>query len=88
MLIVDAGGGTIDITTYGHDSKAAGFSFQEIATPQCQLLILCKNNWSLVRKLNFVVESTLGFFQGSVFVTNRAHAFLDGIARLIYIFES
>ncbi|KAG6889537.1 hypothetical protein C0992_004796 [Termitomyces sp. T32_za158] len=35
VVIVDAGGGTIDITAYGHDSNAAGvLSFQEIATPQ------------------------------------------------------
>ncbi|KAH0588423.1 hypothetical protein H2248_004272 [Termitomyces sp. 'cryptogamus'] len=54
VLIVDAGGGTVDITAYSHESNAAGLSFQEIATPQC-------------------------FFQGSVFVTNRARAFLEDL---------
>ncbi|KAG6901746.1 hypothetical protein C0995_008311 [Termitomyces sp. Mi166 len=54
IIIVDAGGGTVDISAYGHDSNATGLSFQEISTPQC-------------------------FFQGSIFVTDRARAFLDDL---------
>ena len=32
MVIVDAGGGTIDISSYSRDQKGG---FEEIATPQC-----------------------------------------------------
>lgn len=35
VLIVDAGGGTIDLSAYGRNSTTAGSSFREIATPQC-----------------------------------------------------
>ncbi|KAF5374600.1 hypothetical protein D9615_008990 [Tricholomella constricta] len=35
VLIVDAGGGTIDISAYGQTPKSTGLSFQEIAPAQC-----------------------------------------------------
>ncbi|PFH48903.1 hypothetical protein AMATHDRAFT_5374 [Amanita thiersii Skay4041] len=47
VMVVDCGGGTIDISTYTRN----GSKFKEIAPPECLL-------------------------QGSIFVTNRAHAFL------------
>ncbi|TFK61370.1 hypothetical protein BDN72DRAFT_863659 [Pluteus cervinus] len=52
VMVVDAGGGTIDISSYGKsgpDSK----SFEEVAAPQCKL-------------------------RGSIFVTLRARAYLEG----------
>ncbi|KAG5644294.1 hypothetical protein DXG03_008712 [Asterophora parasitica] len=35
VLIVDAGGGTIDVSAYGQTGNTTGLSFQEIASPQC-----------------------------------------------------
>ncbi|KAF9465190.1 hypothetical protein BDZ94DRAFT_414257 [Collybia nuda] len=52
ILIVDAGGGTIDISAYAHTASTTGFSFEEITSPQCHL-------------------------QGSIFVTSRAHTYLQ-----------
>ncbi|RDB20568.1 Heat shock protein 12A [Hypsizygus marmoreus] len=35
VLIVDAGGGTIDLSAYGQSKSRNKFSFQEVASPQC-----------------------------------------------------
>ncbi|GLB37967.1 putative ATP binding [Lyophyllum shimeji] len=56
ILIVDAGGGTIDISAYGQTSTSAGLSFQEVAPAQC-------------------------YFEGSIFVTNYARAFLSNLLK-------
>ncbi|PFH48902.1 hypothetical protein AMATHDRAFT_64343 [Amanita thiersii Skay4041] len=48
VMVVDCGGGTIDLSTYIRTGKS---SFKEVAAPEC-------------------------LFQGSIFVTTRAHAFL------------
>jgi hypothetical protein len=37
MAIVDAGGGTIDISTYKRVSNAGKATFEEIAVPQCEI---------------------------------------------------
>lgn len=37
VLIVDAGGGTIDINAYAQTSASNGTSFAEVATPQCKV---------------------------------------------------
>ncbi|EIW80580.1 hypothetical protein CONPUDRAFT_105634 [Coniophora puteana RWD-64-598 SS2] len=55
VIIVDAGGGTIDLSAYSMNSgidTGKAMSFEEIAPTECRL-------------------------QGSVFVTRRAHAFLE-----------
>ncbi|KAI6142556.1 hypothetical protein EDD17DRAFT_1796309 [Pisolithus thermaeus] len=53
VLIVDAGGGTIDISTYSRNLAAKEKNtFEEIAAAQC-------------------------FFQGSIYVTNRARCFIE-----------
>ena len=38
-MIVDAGGGTVDVSTYRRDPKAAQNSYEEIAAPQCAHLL-------------------------------------------------
>jgi hypothetical protein len=41
-MIVDAGGGTIDISTYSKSSSITGrHAFEEIAVPSCAIAILC-----------------------------------------------
>ncbi|RDB20569.1 hypothetical protein Hypma_012275 [Hypsizygus marmoreus] len=35
VIIVDAGGGTIDLSAYGQTNASSEFSFQEVASPQC-----------------------------------------------------
>lgn len=37
MLIVDAGGGTVDINAYVPTSASPGSSFAEVAAPQCKI---------------------------------------------------
>lgn len=36
MIIVDAGGGTLDFSAYALDSKSGGKNFEEIVEPQCK----------------------------------------------------
>ena len=38
MVIVDAGGGTIDISVYSRNLKTAKDTYEEIAAPQCKIL--------------------------------------------------
>ena len=71
MLIVDAGGGTIDINAYAQTPAKKGYSFAEVATSQCK-------TGPRSTLSNFVLNSIAGHFQGSVFVTQRAQAFVDG----------
>ncbi|KAH6910166.1 hypothetical protein BKA70DRAFT_1560798 [Coprinopsis sp. MPI-PUGE-AT-0042] len=52
IIIVDAGGGTVDVSAYRGD----GAAFQETAIPQCH-------------------------FQGSVYVTGRAEAYINGLLK-------
>ncbi|CAA7263131.1 unnamed protein product [Cyclocybe aegerita] len=53
ILIIDAGGGTVDISAYKKTSDS-GRSYEEIAAPQCH-------------------------FQGSIFVTKNAEAYLNDL---------
>ncbi|KAK7058002.1 hypothetical protein R3P38DRAFT_3304311 [Favolaschia claudopus] len=57
VVIVDAGGGTIDISSYRVVKKYNGHKeYEEIAPPQC-------------------------LFQGSIYVTQRAHEYLEVVLR-------
>lgn len=38
MVIVDAGGGTIDISSYSKDMTVAKDAFEEISAPQCEFI--------------------------------------------------
>ena len=40
MLIVDAGGGTIDISAYSRNLAGGPNSFEEIAAAQCKLIYM------------------------------------------------
>ena len=40
VVIVDAGGGTIDVSSYSRDPNSPKESFEEIAAPQCPLLFI------------------------------------------------
>ena len=70
MVIVDAGGGTIDISSYSRNQKGG---FEEIATPQCSFCLHL-----LFRKL-MTAHYISGHFRGSVFVTFHARRFLEGM---------
>jgi hypothetical protein len=72
VLIVDAGGGTIDLSAYSCASGSAD-SFEEIAPPQCELA----RNFGSPLFLMFIVA---GHFNGSIFVTFNARAYLEGEA--------
>ncbi|KAJ7628236.1 hypothetical protein DFH06DRAFT_1226573 [Mycena polygramma] len=56
VVIIDAGGGTVDISAYRQVETPKGDSFEEIARPQC-------------------------LFEGSIFVSNRAHGHLKAKLR-------
>jgi hypothetical protein len=69
VVIVDAGGGTIDISSYSGKTSASIMTFEEVAAPQCSLSIfpmLC----------NSKTDPALGHFHGSVFVNIQARLFL------------
>lgn len=40
MVIVDAGGGTIDISVYSRNLKTTKEAYEEIAAPQCAIAFL------------------------------------------------
>ena len=71
-MIVDAGGGTVDISAYGQTSDSKAGQFEEISVPEC--------TGNLRTALCFDPNNFFpGHLQGSVFVTNRARAFLAGM---------
>lgn len=77
VVIVDAGGGTIDISTYSRRRKHpsdAGIHFEEIAAPQCEYPY--DPPWSLFC-VNVSTDITIGYFFGSVFVSTNARQFLQ-----------
>ena len=67
MVIVDAGGGTVDISSYSRNQKG---SFEEIAASQCSFVFITLK----------IAHSTLGHFHGSVFVTFHAKLFLESMS--------
>ena len=78
MLIVDAGGGTIDISAYRQSSQNVQ-SFEEIAAPQCK--------WSLFQEYLVLTTFFAGHFHGSIFVTNRAGLYLRSNPIASYFFS-
>ena len=69
IVIVDAGGGTIDISTYRRDGQDSKRIFEEIAVPQCKApKSFCQS----------CTDRLVGYFHGSVFVTFNAKDFLKG----------
>ena len=71
VVIVDAGGGTIDISSYSKNvGGAKNIRFEEVAAPQCNYL------FSRLRCFKSHPLPT-GLFHGSVFVTVHARSFLE-----------
>ena len=68
MVIVDAGGGTVDISSYSRNVRGG---FEEIAAPQCSFFFLA---------ILPLTISMAGYFHGSVFVTLNAKRFLEGMS--------
>ncbi|KAL0063220.1 hypothetical protein AAF712_009918 [Marasmius tenuissimus] len=82
VLIVDAGGGTIDLSTYTIHQKLNSGSLagttpmrlEEVTEPQC--------NSSMFSPRSLLIEYSMlsydsGLFAGSVFVTSNARAYID-----------
>ena len=69
-MIVDAGGGTVDISSYSRNLKGG---FEEIAAPQCSFV------FNTFEKLLTSAQYIPGYFHGSVFVTMNAKKFLEGM---------
>jgi hypothetical protein len=69
VVIVDAGGGTIDISSYSRNQTE---SFEEIAAPQCSFIFFT----TLKTSAHYIP----GYFHGSVFVTFHAREFLEGMS--------
>ncbi len=69
ILIVDAGGGTVDISSYETQEDQEG-SFYELAAPECHRI------FSSIP--SFAEYLYLGKIRGSIFVTKRAQMYLEG----------
>ena len=67
MVIVDAGGGTVDVSSYSRNQKE---NFEEIAPPQCSFVLLTLK----------IANCIPGHFHGSVFVTLHARQFLESMS--------
>jgi hypothetical protein len=69
VIIVDAGGGTVDISSYAH--RPSSKEFEEIAAPQCKSVT--NSNRELI------LTNIPAYFKGSVFVTRAAEIYFNGI---------
>ena len=69
MVIVDAGGGTVDLSSYSRNKE----NFKEIAAPQCSFVFVAL-------KMLTSAHSIPGHFHGSVFVTFHARRFLESMS--------
>ena len=73
MTIVDAGGGTIDVSSYSRNLQAAKETFEEVAAPQCTITFVFLS-FPFIHAL-----LSLGHFHGSVFVSINARVFLESM---------
>lgn len=71
VIIVDAGGGTVDLSAYFMTVTPA--SFEEIAPTECNALTTTQ------LEVPMLMPFIKGRLQGSVFVSRRARVFLEGI---------
>ena len=68
VVIIDAGGGTVDISAYRKITTPKGETFEEIARPQCDFVhFLCTS---------CLLTKSQGLFAGSIWVSNRAREHL------------
>jgi hypothetical protein len=77
IVIVDAGGGTIDVSTYKRVSQEKRV-FEEIAMPECQLLNLnsVTQRWTFCRllpRIRFCDLQSERFYERFVFPTFYPH---------------
>ncbi len=70
VTIVDAGGGTLDISAYA--SKSNGKTFEEVAESQCELADTRPTT------SRHPAHNISGHFKGSIFVTEAAQDHLEG----------
>ena len=70
VVIVDAGGGTIDISSYSKNIRGAK-AFEEVAKPQCKIYLI-------IYDFLCFKQYPRGHFHGSVFVTAHAQLFFGG----------
>ena len=82
IIVIDAGGGTIDLSAYSVKLSAPR-EFKEIAPSECKTFFLGSPGLS---SYSYVVP--IGRLQGSVFVTQRAHAFLKGMCSSFFRAQS
>ena len=73
-MIVDAGGGTVDISTYAFMS-ASPISVEEVTSPDCRFPLSFSFNESSL------MTSDIGILHGSTRVNVRAERFLKGTSR-------
>jgi len=76
VVIVDAGGGTIDISSYRKRVEEAKHRFEEVASPQCNYLF-----FQIWFSKSFPLPA--GLFHGSVFVTVHARSFLESVSCIL-----
>jgi hypothetical protein len=69
FLVADAGGGTLDISSYAIRATAP-LVIEEIAPPDCR--------FSCIEFYTAINCCHVGVFAGSVFVSRRARAFFEG----------
>ena len=74
VVVVDAGGGTVDISTYTRRVSDGATRFEESSVSQCRSTSFC---------IETGTNSFSGFFHGSVFVSLRAKHFLQCVSYLI-----
>ena len=72
VMIVDAGGGTIDISSYSKNLVGeARNRFEEVAAPQCKQYLFF---WTFIFQ---IISLPTGHFHDSIFVTVNARLFLE-----------
>lgn len=70
MTIIDAGGGTLDVSTYAR-KMSSNDEYEEITAAQCELTVHSSPEW-----IN--LTAFVAYFKGSIFVTRAAERYLDG----------
>ncbi|TFK71046.1 hypothetical protein BDN72DRAFT_877354 [Pluteus cervinus] len=72
VVVVDAGGGTIDISSYSRRTSGGKQLYEELASPRCELRVPVTLSESLTQSL------PSGLLRGSIFVTEHARRYLSG----------
>ena len=78
VVIVDAGGGTIDISAYSINGWEAKTTFEEVTAPQGMYILFISLHVTPYF-LNLIIIVTAGHFYGSVFISVHARKFLESV---------